>query len=54
MEPEDELIIEGSNTPVDNDHEKPQRCDVPLFGAEYGNFKKTFSHKNILSLFNLN
>jgi hypothetical protein len=38
MEPEDKLVLEGPNTPVDNDHQMPQRCELPLFGAEYGKF----------------
>jgi len=34
MEPEDKLVIESPNTPVDNDSQMPQRCEIPLFGAE--------------------
>lgn len=53
MEPEDKLVLEGPNTLVDNVHQMPQRYEKPLFGAEYGNFQKTYSHKTILSLFNV-
>ena len=38
METEDKLVLEGPNTPVDNDHQMPQRCELPLFGAENGKF----------------
>lgn len=38
MEPEAKLVIKGSNTPVDNIHQLPQRWEMPIFGAENGNF----------------
>ena len=39
MEPEDKLVIESPNTPVDNDHQMPQRLNYRSLGQKVGNFK---------------